>query len=180
MTKKKKITLIAVISLSVLCVGCLASISVDNWIRNRLPNAEQIKLTDEPDNIAWRFNQALMQDNIGLAKELVTAENRERIEKWQRDTERGNYDCKFDWVWFFKYPLEIQRISWGSVSYSKMDDNEAKGDSVIGCYSNNYSMKIDKVIIEKIGNEWVITDWDKICEKSPSARSDRPAEICYP
>jgi hypothetical protein len=175
-TRKKKLTLIVML---VLLVVCVASVYLNNWIRNRPPEPKQIKLMNEPELVVWWFHQALIEDNITLAKEYVTADNQGRIDKWQRDTQRSNYGCEFDWSWFFKHPLEFQQISWGSASSVKIDDFSIEVDSAIGCYSNNYSMKLHKVVVERIRNEWVITNWNKICEDPPSNRPDNSTEICY-
>jgi len=180
MTKKKKLALIAVLSLSVACVVCIASISLDSWIRNRPPEAKRIKSMDEPDLVVYWFHQSLIEDNITLAKEYMTAENRERLDDWQRNTQRRDYGCESDWGWFLKYPFEIQRISWGGMSSVEIDDNTIEETSTLGCYNNHYSMEINKIIVKRIENEWVITDWDRICEKLPSDNPDDSTKTCYP
>jgi hypothetical protein len=172
MTKKKRFSLLAV---SILFVVVLAFFSLNTWFNDRSPDIQEIKLSSEPDVVAEMFVKALAEDNITLAKGLVSLDTQERIERWEAASQPQNNKCKFDWAWFVRHPLEIQKVSWASTSSVEKENNTVEVTSSLGCNSNLYSIKVDQIVVQQVGGEWVIIDWNRICENVPSETSEK----CY-
>jgi len=163
------------IIIPILVIIVIASVFSGKWFDNEPLNAQQIKSSNEPDLIAQKFLEALVQDNVYLAKELVIPEKRERIDKWKIDSHHRAFECPYDSRYFWDEP--IQNISSGGTGTVVIDDKTVKAFSSFGCNNNNRSMRVDNMIIRNDPSEWIIIDWNEICE-TPASYDEK--ETCYP
>lgn len=129
---------------------------------------QTLKHSEEPDLMAYTFLRYLGESKIELAKELVTPEQRERIEKWSVDSNHEAFDCTSPY-WRFN-----QILASGGGSSKEIDKSTILQSDSYTCNFSENSMSVNDVIVHYDGSAWVITNWSAICETTPSK-----AETCY-
>lgn len=166
-TKKKRAFLVVI--LAVLCSGMFLL----NQSREKpKASAEDIKRSGDQNWLVESFLHALMDNDIQFAKDLVVSEQQDRIDKWIFESNHESFQCPYLWRWIFYDP--IQNISWGGTGGSEIENNVWEIDSTFGCNNSDRRMSIENAIVKSNGVEWVISDWEMICETLPSQK-----EACY-
>ncbi|MFN8414109.1 MAG: hypothetical protein U0Z26_17145 [Anaerolineales bacterium] len=160
-----RVLLIIVLALILVCLGVFGY--------SRVKFEQQIQNSNNPQEIVDAFLQALMTNNLRFAKKLVTSEQIKNLDQWKANMRHSAYDCPGSW----SLDDILASTAWGVGGSGLIDENTMRVDSSYGCNNNNYSIRIEGVIVQYDGRNWRITHWDRICESSAEENSPR---ICYP
>jgi hypothetical protein len=132
--------------------------------------ALSVKGTHQPEILVETFFQALLDDDLALAKELATPVAGQRLDEWKIKAQHSAVNCPrggFLDGYFSRSRLEI--------TYTV--DNRAFVKSLeYACYyGDEASLSLWGLVLEKNGPEWRVTAWDEICTRPKKS----VPETCY-
>ncbi len=131
--------------------------------------------SDNPQIVVDTFLDAIRENDLRLAKELITLDQQEHIDEWIAISNHKPFDCPIEWG--RGLGAFIEPIAGGVGGQYETENNTISVDSSYFCYNNGSSIRIEGAIVNYNENKWKITGWDKICESSPEYASQ---EICCP
>jgi hypothetical protein len=136
--------------------------------------AQQI-MHGDPSGVASGFLDALANNDLELAKELVVPEQQDRIDTWQRESRHRWVPCpNRNWLKDFSEMRFIFVSEWSSTGSLQFDDRAAVS-AVTGCTFNQFEIQVNEAALHRDGYEWIILNWKEIC-----IISTRGIKICYP
>ena len=155
------------------CGACLTltvvAFGLITVLRNPVIRAQHYKQSNRPEIVVDAFFHALVEGDLDLAKELAIPGLQERIDNLKTESRYQAFRCPWGNL--------IEPYAGGlgpNITYSS--SNKAMSDGVAySCYyGNRSSMNISGIALEHNGREWLIADWEEICESSSSS-----PETCY-
>jgi hypothetical protein len=133
-------------------------------------HAQYAKSSGTPEVVLGTFFRALIEDDLDLAKELVSPELRPRLDQWKIESQYTELHC----------PCTECRGMHSSrsnpiVTYTTPDQAVSEIMEFSCWYGDGASLSLWDTTLEYDGHEWLVTDWKKICTETSKFMSMK----CY-
>ena len=123
-------------------------------------HALYVKGTHQPEILIETFFQALLDDDLALAKALATPAAGQRLDEWKMKAQPGAVNCLrggFLDGYFSRSRLEI--------TYPANNRAFVKSLEYECYYGEEASLSLWGLVLEKNGQDWQVAAWDEICTR---------------